>query len=72
MIEWRVHVWTDLEDIPPAILERLRTARRVMALTGAGVSAESGIPTFRGADGAGFWGARSARPRLTRGLRTQS
>lgn len=27
--------------------------RRVVALTGAGISAESGIPTFRGADG--FW-----------------
>ena len=29
----------------------LRAARSVVALTGAGVSAESGIPTFRGADG---------------------
>ena len=46
---------TGLDDIAPALLERLRSARRVMALTGAGVSAESGIPTFRGANG-GFWG----------------
>jgi NAD-dependent deacetylase len=30
---------------------RLRTARRVLVLTGAGISAESGIPTFRGRDG---------------------
>jgi NAD-dependent deacetylase len=45
-----------VDDIPLEALERLRSARRVMALTGAGVSAESGIPTFRGADGAGFWG----------------
>ena len=30
---------------------RLRGARRVLALTGAGVSAESGVPTFRGPDG---------------------
>jgi NAD-dependent deacetylase len=30
---------------------RLRGARRVLALTGAGVSAESGVPTFRGQDG---------------------
>lgn len=30
---------------------RLRAARRVAVLTGAGVSAESGLPTFRGADG---------------------
>jgi NAD-dependent deacetylase len=29
----------------------LRQARRVAVLTGAGVSAESGVPTFRGADG---------------------
>ena len=26
-------------------------ADRVVALTGAGISAESGVPTFRGADG---------------------
>lgn len=32
------------------IIERLRTARRVCVLTGAGVSAESGVPTFRGRD----------------------
>ena len=32
---------------------RLRTARRVTVVTGAGVSAASGIPTFRGA--AGLW-----------------
>ena len=30
---------------------RLRAARRVTVLTGAGVSAASGVPTFRGADG---------------------
>jgi NAD-dependent deacetylase len=33
------------------LADRLRTARRVLALTGAGISAESGIPTFRGRDG---------------------
>lgn len=32
-----------------AILERLRTARSVVILSGAGLSAESGIPTFRDA-----------------------
>ena len=31
------------------LLDRLRRARRVMVLTGAGMSAESGIPTFRDA-----------------------
>ena len=30
---------------------RLRQAERVAVLTGAGISAESGVPTFRGADG---------------------
>lgn len=37
-----------------ALLGRLREARRVAALTGAGASAESGIPTFRDLDG-GLW-----------------
>lgn len=36
-------------DIPAALAERLRRARAVAALTGAGVSAESGVPTFRDA-----------------------
>jgi NAD-dependent deacetylase len=35
-------------QIPGELLERLRSARRVFVLTGAGVSAESGVPTFRG------------------------
>jgi NAD-dependent deacetylase len=33
------------------LISRLAEARRVAAFTGAGVSAESGVPTFRGADG---------------------
>ena len=36
--------------------ELLRRARRVVAFTGAGVSAESGVPTFRGAGG--LWEGR--------------
>ncbi|MFH1177797.1 MAG: NAD-dependent deacylase [Acidobacteriota bacterium] len=36
--------------------EVLRRARRVVAFTGAGVSAESGVPTFRGA--LGLWEGR--------------
>ena len=35
----------------PELADRLGAARRVTALTGAGVSAASGVPTFRGADG---------------------
>jgi len=38
----------------PRLVQRLRGARRVVALTGAGISAESGIPTFRDAQN-GFW-----------------
>lgn len=34
---------------PPTLIEALKKARRVVALTGAGVSAESNIPTFRDA-----------------------
>jgi NAD-dependent deacetylase len=41
-----------------AAAELIRTARHVAALTGAGTSAESGLPTFRGADG--LWRGRSA------------
>ncbi len=33
------------------IRARLRGARAITALTGAGISADSGVPTFRGADG---------------------
>src|SRR5262249_59290805 len=40
--------------IDPRLVQRLRTARRVVALTGAGISAESGIPTFRDAQ-SGLW-----------------
>jgi len=35
--------------IPQEIIARLRNAERVLVFTGAGVSAESGIPTFRDA-----------------------
>ncbi len=38
-----------MEGFPAELLERLRTAQRVVALTGAGISAESGVPTFRDA-----------------------
>jgi NAD-dependent deacetylase len=34
---------------------RFLAARRVAALTGAGISAESGVPTFRGGGGTAIW-----------------
>ena len=40
--------------IPPKLINRLRRARRVAVLTGAGISAESGVPTFREAQ-TGLW-----------------
>jgi len=40
--------------VPPEIVEAARSARRVTVLTGAGMSAESGVPTFRDAQ-TGLW-----------------
>ncbi|HSO07412.1 MAG TPA: NAD-dependent deacylase [Pelomicrobium sp.] len=40
--------------IPESLVAALRDARRVVVLTGAGVSAESGVPTFRDAQ-TGLW-----------------
>ncbi len=33
------------------LIQKLKSAKSVTVLTGAGISAESGVPTFRGADG---------------------
>lgn len=41
--------------ISERLRERFAHARRVVVLTGAGVSAESGVPTFRGGGGAAVW-----------------
>ena len=41
-------------NIPGALVTALRDARHVCVLTGAGVSAESGVPTFRDAQ-EGLW-----------------
>ncbi len=35
----------------PALSDRLRSATSIVAFTGAGISAESGVPTFRGPEG---------------------
>ncbi|KPL08225.1 hypothetical protein AMJ86_01465 [bacterium SM23_57] len=43
-----------LYPIPTHIIEVLETARTIVVLTGAGISAESGIPTFRQAQ-TGLW-----------------
>ena len=40
-----------MSSIPTDLLDHLQTAQHVVALTGAGISAESGIPTFRDPDG---------------------
>ncbi len=38
-------------ELSKELRKQLADARHVAVLTGAGVSAESGVPTFRGADG---------------------
>jgi NAD-dependent deacetylase len=43
-----------MTEIPAELVEALRAARRVLFFTGAGVSAESGLPTFRDAQ-TGLW-----------------
>lgn len=42
------------ENFPQALISKLRSSRAVAALTGAGISAESGVPTFRDAQ-TGLW-----------------
>jgi len=46
-----------------AFREKFRSAKHVVVLTGAGVSAESGVPTFRGAGG--FWREYAAQDLAT-------
>src|SRR5438105_10854610 len=41
-------------DLPAKLIRSLRNARRIVALTGAGISAESGLATFRDAQ-TGLW-----------------
>jgi len=50
--------------LEPAVIAALRSARRVMVLTGAGISAESGIPTFRDAL-TGLWATYRAEDLAT-------
>jgi NAD-dependent deacetylase len=43
-------------DIPAGLVEAMKRAEAIVVLTGAGVSAASGVPTFRGAGG--LWAGR--------------
>ncbi len=43
-----------MTQVPPQLIETLRRSREVTVLTGSGISAESGIPTFRDAQ-TGIW-----------------
>ncbi len=42
-------------QIPAELMRRFTQAKRVLVLTGAGVSAESGVPTFRGGGNTAVW-----------------
>jgi len=42
-------------QIPADLKQRFERAKRVLVLTGAGVSAESGVPTFRGGANSAVW-----------------
>ena len=53
-------------DLAPDLIESLRAASRVAVLTGAGVSAESGVPTFRDAQ-TGLWAKYSPEELATPG-----
>lgn len=52
-------------EIPHELIEALRQARQVTVLTGAGVSAESGMPTFREAQ-TGVWSQFNPQELATR------
>jgi NAD-dependent deacetylase len=47
-------VGTPAEGIPEGLVETLRNAQSIAVLTGSGISAESGVPTFRDAQ-TGLW-----------------
>ncbi|MBI4671918.1 MAG: NAD-dependent deacylase [Chloroflexi bacterium] len=52
-------------EIPNAVIDALRHARHIAVLTGAGVSAESGVPTFRDAQ-TGLWSKFNPQELATR------
>lgn len=46
-------------EIPQIVIDKLNTAKHIVIFTGAGISAESGIKTFRDPDG--LWAKFSQR-----------
>jgi len=51
-----------LEKIKPLLAKTLSQGKFITFLTGAGVSAESGVPTYRGSDGIWVEGSRNYKP----------
>ena len=64
MVDLSAFQFTDveLEARLAALLDQLPPAPKVVVTTGAGISAESGIPTFRGPEGYWTVGAKEYRP----------
>jgi NAD-dependent deacetylase len=48
--------------IRPDLIEKLRSCQKIAVFTGAGISAESGIPTFRGKEGYWVVGSKNYMP----------
>ena len=53
-VQTSMHLKPNPKDVEE-LRGRLSAARRVFVLTGAGVSAESGVPTFRGGGQSAVW-----------------
>ena len=54
-----------VEMFDPEMIERLKSAERCAVLTGAGISAESGVPTYRDAQ-TGLWSTTNPEDMDTR------
>lgn len=60
--DWTVGMDPNIEGEWPAIAAAREGTGLVLILSGAGLSADSGIPTFRGAEGYWTIGSRNYRP----------